>query len=369
MLLITVDALRAEVVNSGTHDDALPTLAKLRDSSVGFVRARTPSPSSATSIVTMMSSLYYSQLYWTKNESKRWRGRVLAHQDESDRLPGLLGEHGVRTVHLLANRGFDNSSGLSRGFEILRKTKSYSSPGDELMTLMLDELSNLGEGRLFAYAHFLEPHEPYDRAGKQGTPYERYLREIALVDRELARLLDFLETNDLADRTLIVLSADHGEAFGEHGLNYHASSLYDELLRVPLLFHSPALEPRKIDANVSLVDLGPTVLDLMGLPTPGTFMGQSLVPFFRGQEVSLTRPIAADSGRRMQSIILDGEIKVIVDLQCQTEEVYDLQADPGETNNLVDDPRSDEQLQALRSFFDTHTLQRPGGYTPPPRRF
>ena len=369
VLLITVDALRADVVNSGKHDDALPTLAKLRDSSVSFIRARTPSPSSATSIVTIMSSLYYSQLYWTKNESKRWRGRVLAHRDESVRLPALLGEHEVRTVHLLANHGFDNSSGLSRGFEILRKTKSYSGPGDELMTMMLDELSNVGDGRLFVYAHFLEPHAPYTRAGRQGTPYERYLREIALVDKELARLLDFLEANHLVDRTLIVLSADHGEAFGEHGLNYHASSLYEELLRVPLLFHHPAIEPREVDANVGLVDLGPTVLDLMGLPTPGNFMGQSLVPFLRGQEASLTRPMAADSGRRMQSIILDGEIKVIVDLQRHTEEVYDLQADPGETNNLADDPSSDERLQTLRYFFDTHTLQRPGGYTPPPRRF
>ncbi len=152
-------------------------------------------------------------------------------------------------------------------------------------------------------------------------------------------------------------------------MNYHASSLYEELLRVPPLFHNPAIEPREIEANVGLVDLVPTILDLMRLSTPGNLMGQSLVPFLRGQEAELTRPMAADSGRRMQSIILDGEIKVIVHLQRHTEEVYDLQADPGETNNLVDDPIWVEQLQTLRSFFDTHTLQRPGGYTPPPRRF
>jgi hypothetical protein len=371
VILITVDALRADVVNGGQHDDVLPTLAELRDSSVNFTHARTPSPSTATSITTMLTGRYYSQLYWSKNESDRWQGRILPHEDESVRFSALLAAQGVHTVHPMADHGLDYSSGISNGFEVLRKTRRNDGPGSELMTLMLDELGKVGDGPAFFYAHILEPHAPYDRAGKHGTAYERYLREVALVDAEIARLRTFLEDNGLAERTLLILSADHGEAFGEHGMTYHARSLYDELLRVPLLFHHHALRPRRVDENVGLIDLGATILDLMGVPTPGHFMGQSLVPFLRGQDVKLDRPIAADSGRRMQSILFDDGIKAIVDLQRLTQEVYDLGADPGETRNLVDAPDShaDEYLARLQLFFEAHTLQRPGGYTPPPRRF
>jgi hypothetical protein len=371
VILITVDALRADVVNGGRHDDVLPTLAKLRDRSVNFTHARTPSPSTATSITTMLTGRYYSQLYWSKNESNRWRGRILPHDDTSVRFPALLAAGGVRTVHPMADHGLDYSSGISNGFEVLRKTKRNDGPGSELMTLMLDELAKVGDGPAFFYSHILEPHAPYNRAGKHGPPYERYLREVALVDAELARLITFLEDNGLADRTLLILSADHGEAFGEHGMSYHARSLYDELLRVPLLFHHHAIEPRRVDENVGLIDLGATILDLMGVPTPGHFMGQSLVPFLRGQDVELDRPIAADSGRRMQSILFDDGTKAIVDLQRHTQEVYDLGTDPGETRNLVDEPDSDadQYLHSLYLFFDAHVLQRPGGYTPPPRRF
>lgn len=371
VILLTVDALRADVVNSGQHDGALPTLTKLRDSSASFTHARTPSPSTATSITTMLSGRYYSQLYWSKNESKRWQGRILPHLDESVRLPELLADGGVRTIHLIAGHGLDHSSGISKGFQVLQKTRRNYGGARELMTMLLGQLKRVGDGPAFLYAHFHDPHAPYSSAGKHGTPYERYLREVALVDKQLARLLTFLEARELTDRTLLILSADHGEAFGEHGMKYHARSLYDELLRVPLLFHHPAIEPRKIDENVGLIDVGATILDLMGQPTPGHFMGQSLVPFLRGQEASLSRPIAADSGRRMQSVIFDDGIKVIVDLRRGTQEVYDLHADPAETRNLVDEsgPRSEERLDGLWLFFDAHTLQRPGGYTPPPRRF
>jgi arylsulfatase A-like enzyme len=371
VILITIDALRADVVNAGRHEEQLPALTKLRNESVNFVRARTPSPSTATSITTMLSGLYYSQLYWSRNESERWRGRILPHEDESVRFPALLTDHGVHTVHILADHGLDFSSGISNGFEVLRKTRHNDGPAKEQMTLMLDELGKVGDGPAFFYAHFLEPHAPYNRAGKHGTPYERYLREVALVDKELGRLGAFLEERGLTQRTMLIVSADHGEAFGEHGMSYHARSLYDELLRVPLLFHHHALEPRRVEEDVGLVDLGATVLDLMGVPTPGHLMGQSLVAFLRGQEAHLDRPIAADSGRRMQSIIFDDGTKAIIDLQRRTEEVYDLDADPGETRNLLDEPGShaDEYLDRLLLFFHVHTLQRPGGYTPPPRRF
>lgn len=371
VILITIDALRADVVNSRSHDELLPTLSRLRDESVGFTQARTPSPSTLTSITSMFSGLYYSQIYWTKNETERWGGRIFPHEDESTRFPELLNEHGVRTVHLLADHGLDHSTRVSAGFETIRKTARNNGHAQDLMALFLDELGKLEEGPAFLYGHFLDPHAPYNRAGKEGTLYERYLREVALVDEQLGRLMSFLEQSGLAERTLLIISADHGEGFREHGTNYHARSLYDELLRVPLMFRHPVLEPRSIDADVGLIDLGATILDLMGVATPGQFMGQSLVAFLRGEEIELERPMAADSGRRMQALIFEQRIKVIVDLQRRTQEIYDLRADPGEQHNLVDEPSfpAEQYLQGLELFFEAHTLKRPGGYTPPARRF
>jgi arylsulfatase A-like enzyme len=161
--------------------------------------------------------------------------------------------------------------------------------------------------------------------------------------------------------------ADHGEAFGEHGRLRHATTLYDELLRVPLLVHVPGVTPQRVTAPVSLMDLGPTVLDLMGQSTPGHFLGQSLVPYLRGLEPVLSRPIVAE-GRGKQALLLPDGRKVIVDNRSYTLELYDLGADPGEEHNLADDgAQIAEPLGLLRAFFEAHHSRRPG-YAPHFRR-
>jgi arylsulfatase A-like enzyme len=117
------------------------------------------------------------------------------------------------------------------------------------------------------------------------------------------------------------------------------------------------------------MDVGPTVLDLFGLPVPGSFMGESLVPFLRGKDPKLTRPIAVDAGRRLQALYFPDGMKAIVDLKRHTEELYDLHVDPKETDNRIEaDPRSVYYLRAHRTFFDAHKLRRPG-YVAPWRKF
>jgi arylsulfatase A-like enzyme len=169
-----------------------------------------------------------------------------------------------------------------------------------------------------------------------------------------------------ADRAVLIVGADHGEAFGEHGTFQHTKTLYEELLRIPLIMQGPGIVARNIAQHVGLIDIGPTLLDIFGLPTPGAFMGQSLVPLLAGKDVQLERPLFAEG--RLREALYFGGVKVIEDSRRTVVEVYDLEQDPGELDNLFerDRARSDPALAALRAFFAANALasKRPG-YTPP----
>ncbi len=369
VILITIDAARAELLEGDARAQDLPVLHGLKKESVVFTRARSASPSTATSFLTIFASRYYSQIYFTEQPD----GGVLPIEDKSERVPELLSHHGIHTVQVAALHGLGQETGIGRGFdEELPTGRDYGRSRDTMQLILkaLGRATKPNAKPLFIYAHFVDSHAPYTLGGKEGTQYQRYVREIALADRELGRLLKYLERNHLTERTLLIVGADHGEAFGEHGLRYHAKSLYEELLRVPLMVRAPWLSPRVVDVPVSLVDLGPTLLDLFGVDTPSAFMGQSLVPLMLGRPANLTRPLGAESGRRMQAIAFPDGIKVIVDRRHRTVQAYDLKKDPGELTNLADsgDPNVIDHIQATRRFFDLHQLKVPG-WSPPWRYF
>ena len=365
VVIVTVDAMRADIVLGGKHDQTLPALARIRERSIRFINARSPSPSTLTTAMALFTGKYYSQTYWTKSGNS-----VMPTDDDSTRFPALLSEAGIRSVHAIALRGLSKKTGVGRGFARERQTKKDYGRARDLMNIVLDEVKRFEDEPGFVYAHFVDPHAPYNLAGTEGSPFERYLREIALVDRELGRLFALVSDPELSKRVVLVVSADHGEAFGEHGMNFHARSMYEELLHVPMFVVVPGAPPRDVSDGVSLIDLGPTVLDLFGIGAPGDFMGESLVPFLAGGRAKLTRPLAADSGRRMQALLFPDGVKVIRDLPHRTIEVYDLRRDPKELDNLMDgsDFPSERYVAALDAFFEIHTLSR-GNWEPPWRKF
>lgn len=365
VIVMTIDALRADVAQSGEHDEALPALAGVRKRAIRFVNARSPSPSTLTTAMALFTGKYYSQTYWTKSGNS-----VLPSDDESLRWPELLSKHGVRTVHAVGLRGLSKKTGVGRGFDRERLTKKDYGRARDLMDIVLREVKSLRERPGFVYAHFVDSHAPYNLAGTEGSLFERYLGELALVDHELGRLVELLSEPELARRAVLVVSADHGEAFGEHGMNYHARSVYEELLRVPMFVVSPDGRPRDISVPVGIIDLGPTVLDLFGVAVPGELMGESLVPLLAGEPMKPTRVLAADSGRRIQALIFPDGVKVIRDLPHQTIEVYDLKRDPGELDNVLDDASfpAERYVGALEGFFEAHTLVK-RGWEPPWRKF
>jgi hypothetical protein len=315
----------------------------------------------------LFAGRYYSSLYWTR-DPKLHKRYFYPHLDDTPRFSDLLAKSGVKSVSIQGLPGIVNATGLVRGFG---EEKVVRGHGDfagvrEMMPEIIARVRAHRQGKLFLFAHFDDAHAPYNRAGDKGSPFESYFAEIQLVDQGLAQLMTALRDAGLEKRTVIVFSADHGEAFGEHGTRYHATTLYDELLRIPLIVHVPGQPPRVVDEPVSLVDIPPTMLDLFGEPTPGVVMGQSLLPFVRGGDQVISRPIAFESARGLRGFLFRDRLKLIVDMKKHTRELYDLRSDPAERRNRFGElpALSRERLRILEQFFAAHQIRRDGYQLP-----
>ena len=364
VLLVTIDSLRADLMTDGEHNKKLKHLAKLRKSSVVFTNARAPGSQTVYTLAEMFASRYYSQLYWTKQEGIR---DLWPHEDDSPRFPELLQKAGVRTMTAPGTRWLVGAQGIARGFdeETYDKPKGtrYQVSGWQIPKL-IGELEALDEGqKFFGFTHLLDAHYTVSPIKKKGA-FNKYLANLALIDKEIGKLREYLETHDIGKRTILVISSDHGEAFGEHGTKHHRVSLYDELLRVPLWVWTPGIKAKEIDTPVTLMDVGPTVLDIFGQSTPGIYMGQTLVPIIRGDKKAakkLTRPIVAE-GRLKKALLFSDGMKAIVDDRNYTMELYNLKVDPGELHNLIQDNNSPgmARIGILRQFFEKAQIRRKG---------
>jgi hypothetical protein len=362
VLFITIDALRFDLLADPRYEEYVPTLDMLRRRGTSFHAARAPGSQTVYTMSAMSTGRHFSQRYWSE-----FKGDLWPHEDDSIHFAELLTQNGVRCVMVPGARWMAEAYGVMRGFEgsdaVTRRKWVH---GTDMTDGILSVLKSEHAGPLLVYAHYLDSHAPYNRGGTDCEKFECYLREIQWVDRELGRVVSGIEAAGLSSRVTLIVSSDHGEAFGEHGATLHASTLYDELLRVPLIVVGPNIEAREIDELVSLIDMGPTLLDLFGVATPAQFMGESLVPFLRGESPALERPIVAE-GRLKRTMVFGDGIKVIRDLRARTTEIYDLEEDPLELEDRsesTEDVSTSEHVRRLRQFFSVHTLQREGYETP-----
>lgn len=357
VVVVTIDSMRADVLDSEAKRSKLPRITELLSRSVQFTHARSPGMSTRNALGSLFAGKYRSQLRWSMDRRK---GSNLS-SDSTPRFPKLLTDAGVSTFTAFTYQPVGRQSGIVSGFadEVFVRAKRGQPFGlsEAQVDAALRYLDRRGDGPLFMFMHFMDPHDPYDAADTKGSTFDRYLAEIALCDASVGRLWDALERKRLLDRAALVVSADHGEALGQHGIPHHGGGLYDEIARVPLIVWAPGVRPRRVDAPVSLLDLGPTVLDLFHLPTPGSYMGQSLVPFLRGETPVLHRPIVADTGV-MRSMLID-HFKVIENDIKGSKEIYDLERDPEELDNLYDSlgAVAEERLALLDAFFTAHRIK------------
>ena len=184
----------------------------------------------------------------------------------------------------------------------------------------------------------------------------RYLGEISLLDAQIGRVLDALERLGLADSTLVIYSSDHGDMCGSHGMVDKHYVMYDDVVRVPLMMRWPGSIPagRSVDAFVSnAVDFATTFCDAAGAPVPETFRGRSLLPLACGTSGPEREDIFASYhgnqfGAFSQRMVRDRRWKYVWNA-TDTDELYDLQSDPGERTNRAADPAAAEELARLRS--------------------
>ena len=370
VVFITIDALRADALADRGRDATWPTLARLRDESAWFTRARSPGSQTAVSLTATFSGRTFSELFWARHGVGSARFEYAA-ADPTPRLPAMLDEEGIDTFKVVGTNFLANEFGTASGFarETLASQGRRHAKAREIEGPLVEALKKVRREPAFFYAHFMEPHAPYDRGEvKEGSKKERYLSEIAALDETFDRLLTVLDGPRLRGRAWLVVSSDHGEAFGEHDSWEHTKTLYDEMIRVPLLVRGPGVVPRVIEEPVTLLDVGPTVLDLFRLPTPSGWAGQTLVPLLRGDDVALERPILAE-GRLRRAIVMPDGMKVIVDLRRKVVEAYDLTNDQMELVDVWDDgpPGARSRAQVAAAALEAYYLEREArapGYRP-----
>jgi len=179
-----------------------------------------------------------------------------------------------------------------------------------------------------------------------------YDGEIAFTDRAIGRLLAGLTSLGLAERTVVVLFADHGEEFGDHGGIAHGHTLYGELLHIPLIIRAPGFAPRRVSALVRQIDVMPTVLELLGLPVPEDLEGTSLVPAMRGEPLP-DLPVLGElrqSQRHRFDSLQRGSWKLLLDRVADRVALYDLASDPGEHEDVA--ASEPERARAMRDELE-----------------
>jgi arylsulfatase A-like enzyme len=367
VLVLTIDAFRYDVWTGQGNGTLFRNLKQLARQSVEVENAHSVGSLTVPSVSSMLSGLYFSQRYWSRTPFLKGY-RTFLTRDTSPGLCDLLRERGVIAATVPATDGLKPEFGVVRGCETIGPDFTGNRTSADMMPMLLEWIDGISlEKPAFVYAHFLDGHHPYDLAGKDGTPLERQRRELALVDAQIGVLVGELKRAKLWERTAIVITADHGESFGEHGATNHGANIHEELTRVPMIIRVPGARPRVVKEPASGIDVTPTVLDILGLPTPGTVMGQSLLPLVFGQDVKLTRPIVFDSSKQQRGMLFRDGIKVIHRGLESSFELYDLNTDPGELTNLVDThPDAENRIGALVAFFDAHTLRK-FGYRIPTR--
>lgn len=360
VLLVVIDTLRADRLGAAGYrrdgKSLTPNLDALIGRSSYFTRVWAQAPNTPRSFPSMFTSRYPSQVVVHKQFHNY--SNVLP---ENTTIFEIAAAAGIQTIGFSSHFYFSEERGIRQGFasynndgakDIAGSNKDIASPRVvPLATARLAELARSGE-RFAMFVHLFEPHSTYlahddwpiTEKGTAGLE-QKYDYEIAFVDRWVGKLLDGLAGAGLADDTLVIIASDHGEAFGVHRfagkrMFFHGQTLYDELLRVPLIIRAPNGEARRIDRPSMLVDLAPTIADALGLEPDPKFVGRSLWPAVWGETIA-PRPVYAQlmpapswKHEAVMTVDAAGTDKVIYRVSEGAWEIFDLEADPEERSDL-----------------------------------
>jgi choline-sulfatase len=349
VLLVSIDTARRDRFGFHGGTARTPNLDRLALEGVVCERAHAPTPVTLPSHTSLFTGLYPPRHGVRDNT----RFRLGA---EAETLAERFAAAGFRTAAFVSAFVLDAQFGLAQGFEVYDdrfQSGLGGMPGREERTatatteMALRWLNARGDGKWFVFLHYFDPHHPYE-APKQHAPegVHPYDAELAHVDTELGRVLEHLCTHDLMERTLVVVTADHGESLGEHGEATHGIFVYQSTLAIPLVFHGSGLSAgTRVALPVSLVDVAPTLLQLTGLAPLPDAHGQSIAGELRGQPLAEDdaapppRALYAEAFTNSHTFgwsplvaLIQGDQKYIL---APRPELYDLRADPRESKDLA----------------------------------
>jgi len=412
LIIILIDALRADHLGCyGSETVSTPSLDRFAGRSTMFRNVISQSSWTKTSMASLMSSMLPSR------HGVFTEGDVVG--PEIPLLSSLLRSKGITTAAFVGNPWMNSRFGFDRGYSLYfeefdrlwkifpidvifgrRLVKRQPFPdGSKLFRHARNWIERYGERHFFVYIHLMDVHDPYlppppfdtMYLGDIGGHYDRnQLREkekrfrelkaspdstllrlaeglysggISYEDSMIGDFLGFLEARGLFDNTLIVVTADHGEEFLEHGGTTHGRTLYNEVIRVPMLIRYPPAFPEGTIVNnpVKLIDIVPTITDVYGIEAESTFGGKSFIGDIDGpggqSEPSRGERIISElhHGDGFVQSVCDGEWKLIRkdwipdDPQRGILELYHLGDDPSELVNLAD-VRQEKVQELIGSF-------------------
>lgn len=374
LVLITIDALRADHVGVyGYARETTPNLDALARDGVVFRNAYANSARTPASIPSMLTGRYPSELVRDDQHFSTYSAANIF-------VAEILQRRGYRTLGFPAHWYFEPRYGLNQGFDtwapftvVARAMEDVPTAGPlvERATQALSRIDPLVEPDdqpYFLWIHMLDPHKNYlwhgDVPGFGDAPIDRYDHEVRYADHWLGEMLRVLRGRPDWGRTAVMVTSDHGEAFGEHGYDFHGFGLHEHQLRVPLVVRIPGVASRTVTERIALVDVVPSMLDLVGVPSRSPvrsdemkLVGRSFIPLAMGEsEVDLPvfaeMPASRAPGTPARMAFLDGHWKLMHNADGDHFELFNLAGDPGEKNDLYGRvPKRAEQMKtALQQF-------------------
>ncbi|MFH0983226.1 MAG: sulfatase-like hydrolase/transferase [Planctomycetota bacterium] len=369
VILITMDTTRADRIGCyGWKNAATPSLDGLARRGVRFDQAYAQTPITLPSHATLLTGTCPPE------HGVRDNGRYKLDL-ELPTLAESFRQHGYRTGAFIAAEVLNVRYGLKRGFETYDDEMPRAASGHsywdrnaaQVCERALQWLEQVKTGPFMAWVHFYDPHPPYDPPPEYlQKPGDAYDGEVAFMDVHIGKLMNWLETNALRDKTLVVAVGDHGESLGDHGYKWHALLVYDSIMRTPLIFSLPGRLPEGTTSKVlaRVADVMPTILELMGWNVPAEATGESLVAALHGAERP-GRVVYGESDFPYNSFgwsklrcLITEQWKYI---RAPKVELYDRTKDPGELRNVAEEhPGIVEQMEGDLAALEARMTRREG---------
>ncbi|MDP3215025.1 MAG: sulfatase-like hydrolase/transferase, partial [Deltaproteobacteria bacterium] len=358
VLFVSIDAVRPDHTTVyGYHRPTTPNIARFAARAARFTNAYAVAPGSLRSFASTFTGRYPGDVTWGRGVDPRYP----AVADDNVTLAEELRAAGYATAAFTNTSYFSGTPGFYQGFDVVQDPREFKDDAAPIVRGAVEWIERPRTRPFFAWVHLIDPHAPY---GEHNWPQEfgrteldRYDGEIARADAFAARLLDAADRIERrGDPVLVVVFSDHGEGFNEHGSRYHYYDVHEEAIRVALLVRGPGVAPGDRRALTALLDLHATVLEFARQPLAASTPSRSLVPVLLGRHGG-TPPdwrdeVYADAaeyggGAPTSMALVAPPWKIAFDATRSVWELYNLELDPGEQNNLYDDdPARAAELRA-----------------------